>query len=235
MKIEIWSDVVCPWCYLGKRRLEHALEQFSYQDDVEVVWRSFELDPTAPRRIDETLDEMLAQKMGTSAERARAGHARLTALGAEEGLDYAFDKAQHVNTFDAHRLIHLAAQHGLQGEMKERLMHAYFTEGLPIGDPETLVTLAAEVGLDADEARSMLDGNAYAEDVRGDERRAAMLGISGVPFFVFDEKYGVSGAQPTDLFREVLEKAWAESHPLTLVPTGDAADTCDGDSCAISE
>jgi predicted DsbA family dithiol-disulfide isomerase len=236
MHVEIWSDVVCPWCYLGKRRFEHALAQFAHRDDVEVVWRSFELDPTSPRSTSGTLTELLAQKMGTSVERAAAGHARLAALGAEEGLEYRFDSAKPGNTFDAHRMIHLAAAHRLQAPMKERLMRAYFTDGLPIADRETLVTLASEVGLDAVEAREMLAGDDYADAVREDERRAARLGITGVPFYVFDEKYGVSGAQPTALFREVIEQVWTESHPLmTAVPAADEAATCEGDSCAIPD
>lgn len=209
MNVEIWSDIVCPWCYIGKRRFEAALARFPHRDEVAVTWRSFELDPDAPPRSSGTLDELLARKYGQTVEQAAAGHARLTALAAAEGLDYHFDRAQHGNTFDAHRLLHLAAAHDRQDAMKERLMRAYFTEGVPISDPGALVQLAAEIGLDKDEARAALAGDAYAEAVRADERRAAGFGIHGVPFVAIDETYGVSGAQAADVFLATMEKAWA--------------------------
>ena len=211
MKVEIWSDVVCPWCYIGKRRFETALAQFEHNDQVEVIWRSYELDPHAPRDIEESLYKTLAQKYGTSVEQAKSMTQRIVNLGEQEGLDYNFDIARSGNTFDAHRLIHFAATHHLQGQMKERLMRAYFTEGQPVGDIETLVKLATEVGLDADEARAVLSSDAYANEVRADEKRARMFGIQGVPFFAIDEKYGISGAQPTEVFSEVLEQAWSSS------------------------
>ena len=234
MKVEIWSDVVCPWCYIGKRRFEAALDDFPQRDQVEIVWRSFQLDPSSPRQVEGSLDEMLARKMG-GLERAKAANARVAALASEVGLEYHLDRAKPGNTFDAHRLIHLAATHGLQGEMKERLMHAYFTEGKPVGDEETLVALASEVGLDAEEARAALNGDDFADEVRADIDLAGAYGISGVPFFVLDGKYGVSGAQPTELFEQALETAWAASKPLTLVSAGGAEDgeACEGDSCAI--
>jgi predicted DsbA family dithiol-disulfide isomerase len=235
MQVKIWSDVVCPWCYIGKRRFESALADFKHHDQVETVWKSFELDPGAPLTSEQTLNQMLSKKYGMSVEKAAAANARVTALAAQEGLDYHLDQAHPGNTFDAHRLIHLAATHGLQAEMKERLMHAYFTEGKPVGDSETLVKLAVEVGLDAEEARTVLAGEGYAKEVAADEREATMLGIRGVPFFVIDEKYAISGAQPTELFQQALEQAWSESHPLTrtsIAPAQDAG-SCEGDSCAI--
>lgn len=234
MKVEIWSDVVCPWCYLGKRRFEAALAQFEHRDQVEIIWRSYQLDPNAPRSAGETLNEMLAKKYGMSVKQAAANHDRLTALGAEAGLEYHFEQAKPGNTFDAHRLIHLAASKGIQDAVKERLMRAYFTDGAAISDSETLVQIVSEVGIDADDARAVLASDAYADAVRADERRARALGIHGVPFFALDEHYGVSGAQPTELFLKVLEQAWAESHPLTTVG-GDSEDSgvCDDDSCAI--
>ncbi|HXT34553.1 MAG TPA: DsbA family oxidoreductase [Chloroflexota bacterium] len=209
MNVEIWSDIVCPWCYIGKRRFEAALARFAHRDAARVTWRSFELDPTASPRPAGTLDELLARKYGQTVEQAAAGHARLTALAAEDGLEYHFDRAQHGNTFDAHRLTHLAAALGLQDAMEERLMRAYFTEGLPIGDPDTLIQLAVEVGIDAEEARTALAGDAYAAEVRADEERAGAFGIRGVPFMVVDEAYGVSGAQPASVFLDALEKGWA--------------------------
>ena len=216
MKVEIWSDVVCPWCYIGKRRFERALAGFEHRDEVEVTWRSFELDPTAPRIREGDTAENLARKYGISREEAAANHDRIARLGAEEGLDYRFDIARGGNTFDAHRLVHLAAEHGLQAEAKERLMAAYFSEGEAIGDPDTLVRLAADLGLDPDEARGVLEGDAYATAVRADERDAAQLGVTGVPFFVLDRRYGISGAQPAEMIGEALQHAWRESEAVAL-------------------
>ena len=238
MNVEIWSDVVCPWCYIGKRRFEQALTQFPHRDAVNIRWRSFELDPDAPERAQGTLDELLAQKYRTTPQQAAQMNARVSGLAAAEGLDYHLDQAQPSNTFNAHRLLHLALKRGAQGQLKERLLSAYFTEGLPIGDRETLLRLATEAGLDADEAQATLASDDYAEEVRADEERAAAFGITGVPFVVIDERYGVSGAQPTEVFLNALETAWAASQPLTLVgadAASDVADTgvCEGDSCAI--
>ncbi len=234
MKVEIWSDVVCPWCYIGKRRFETALARFAHRDEVEIVWRSFELDPGAPRSTAGSLNDMLAKKMNTTTARAAAMNAHVSELAAADGLDYHLDIARPGNTFDAHRLIHLAAAHGKQAEAKERLMHAYFTEGAAIGERETLVALGAELGLPAEDVRAALEGDTYAADVRADENRARVFGISGVPFFAIDERYGISGAQPAELFSQALEQAWAEAHPLTMVGVAGAegADCADG-CCAI--
>jgi predicted DsbA family dithiol-disulfide isomerase len=234
MKVEIWSDVVCPWCYIGKRRFESALAQFPHRDAVEVVWRSFQLSPDAPKHSDETLTQMLAHKYGVSEQQAAAINRRVSGEAAKEGLEYHLDRARPANTFDAHRLIHLAAIHGLQDAAKERLMHAYFMEGAPIGDAQTLVRLVAEVGVPEDETQAVQAGNEYADSVRADEQRARLFGVRGVPFFAFDETYGVSGAQPSEIFAQVLERAWADTHPLTLVggDAGQDAAVCD-DSCAL--
>jgi predicted DsbA family dithiol-disulfide isomerase len=207
--VDIWSDVVCPWCYVGKRRFEAALEQFEHRDQVDVTWHAFELDPEAPWRQEGTLAESLAAKYGMSLEEAEASHANLTELAAAEGLDYHFERAQRGNTFDAHRLIRMALENGRQDEMKERLMRAYFTEGEPIGDREALARLAAEVGLSEEAARAALAGGRYSSEVRGDEHTAARLGIRGVPFFVLDRRFGVSGAQPAEVLLEALGTAWA--------------------------
>jgi predicted DsbA family dithiol-disulfide isomerase len=213
VKVEIWSDVVCPWCYIGKRRFERALAGFEHRDEVEVRWRSFELDPRAPRESgDEEPAARLARKYGMTVEQARAAQDRVTGLAAEEGLAYRLDAARPANTFDAHRLLHLAADRGVQAAVKEGLMAAYFTEARPIGDSETLVAVAAGAGLDEAAAREVLAGDAYAEDVAADEREAAALGISGVPFFVLDRRYGVSGAQPAELIAQALDRAWADAH-----------------------
>jgi predicted DsbA family dithiol-disulfide isomerase len=209
MPVDVWSDVICPWCYIGKRRLEAALARFEHRDEVVVTWHSFELDPDAPRTQEGSLAEGLAAKYGMSLEQAHASHAQLTELAAAEGLEYHFDRAQRGNTFDAHRLIHLAAAHDRQDAMKERLMRAYFTEGAAIGDRETLSRLAAEVGIAEAEARAALAGGRYSAEVREDERTGSRIGIQGVPFFVLDRRFGVSGAQPAGVLREALEHAWA--------------------------
>jgi predicted DsbA family dithiol-disulfide isomerase len=214
MKVEIWSDIACPWCYIGRRRFEKALDKFEHRDEVEVIWRSYQLDPSAPRDFAGNVNDLLVQRYGMRREKAESTHARVTALAAQEGLEYHLERAHPVNSLDAHRLIHLAAQHHLQSEMKERLQKAYFTDGMVVSDADTLVQLAVEVGLDADETRQMLEGDAFADAVFADEQRAQALGSNGVPFFVLDDKYGVSGAQPAALFLTTLEKAWADSHPL---------------------
>jgi predicted DsbA family dithiol-disulfide isomerase len=204
MTVEIWSDVVCPWCYVGKRRFEHALEQFAHRDDVRLTWRSFQLDPAAPPERTHSGAEHLAAKYGMTVEQAEQSNAQMTELAAGEGLEYHLDRTRGGNSFDAHRLIHLAAARGRQDAMKERLMRAYFTEGEAIGDAETLVRLATEVGVDPDG----LLNDAYADAVRADEELAMRIGIRGVPFFVLDRRHGVSGAQPSELLLEALDKAW---------------------------
>ena len=234
MKVEIWSDVVCPWCYIGKRRLERALERFEHRAEVQVVWRSFELDPQSPRQRTGDSVGRLADKYGISCDEALAMHARVTGVAAEEGLAYRLDVARHGNTFDAHRLLHLAAERDRQGILKERLLAAYFTEGEAIGDADVLVRLAAEAGIDAGAARAALESDAYAEQVHADEREATTLGIQGVPFFVLDRRYGVSGAQPAEVLLGALEQAWSDGHPIrVLTPADDASATCDDGSCAI--
>src|SRR3954464_2632131 len=206
--VEIWSDVVCPWCYLGKRRFESALADFEHRDDVQVHWHSFELDPNAGPASELPGAERLAAKYGMSVEDARARHAQLEQMAAAEGLEYHLDRTRGGNSFDAHRLHQLAIDRGLGDAVMERLMRAYFTEGEPIGDPEVLVRLVTEAGLDAGEARAVLASERYTDEVRADEHTAARLGVRGVPFFVLGRRYGVSGAQTADVMREALEKAW---------------------------
>ena len=211
MKVEIWSDIACPWCYIGRRRFEKALDKFDHSDKVEVIWRSFQLDPDAPGDYPGTVNDMLVQRYGVSREQAASMNARVTALAAQEGLEYHMEWARPVNSMDAHRLLHLAYDYHLQSEMKERIQKAYFTEGLLISDVDTLVKLGVEVGLDAVEVRRMLAGNDHRADVLLEHRRAVELGSNGVPFFVFDQKYAVSGAQPAELFVTALERAWSDS------------------------
>jgi predicted DsbA family dithiol-disulfide isomerase len=207
--IEIWSDVVCPWCYIGKRRIESALERFEHRDDVTVTWRSFELDPTAERDPEGSASERLASKYGMTVEEAAARQAQIAALAAEEGLDYHLELTRGGNSFDAHRLIQLGKERGIQDAVKERLMRGYFTEGARIGDHDTLARLAAEAGLPEAEARAVLESDRYAGAVREDEELARRIGINGVPFFVLGRRYGVSGAQPADVLVQALDQSWS--------------------------
>ena len=207
MQIEVWSDIVCPWCYLGKRRLEKAIARFEHADEVEVVWRSFQLDPGYPKGAAAPVYERLAAKYGGSIDQIRAMTDRVKSLAAEEGLAYDFDHSVMANTFDAHRLTHLAKAHGLGPQMHERLMQAQLIEGENVDDAETLVRLGAEVGLPAAEVRKVLAGDEYAQDVTADIAQAQAYGASGVPFFVLDRRYGISGAQPTEVFLEALRTA----------------------------
>jgi predicted DsbA family dithiol-disulfide isomerase len=217
VNIEIWSDIACPWCYIGKRRFEAALEQFEHRDDVTVTWRSFELDPAAPPERTGDRAEHLAKKYGMTVEQARAAEQRLTDAAAGEGLPFRFDIARGGNTFDGHRLVHLAETHGLQDEMKERLLRAYFTEGELMSDRDTLVRLAGEVGLDEHEVRELLAGDRYADEVRADERTAGELGVSAVPTFVIDRQLGASGAQPPEALLDLLRQGWAQRSPASAL------------------
>ncbi|MBC7643936.1 MAG: DsbA family oxidoreductase [Thermoleophilia bacterium] len=196
MLIEIWSDVACPFCFVGKRHLEQALTHFAHADTVEVKWRSFQLAPDMPNDPGVGMDEMLATKYGKTIEEARAMNHRVTEMGAAAGLDFRLDIGRPTNTFDAHRLIHLAAAHGRQDAAKERLLTAYFTEGALISDHDTLTHLGAEVGLDAGKVADMLAGQDYGRNVQADIASAREFGLSGVPAFVFDRKLLISGAQP---------------------------------------
>jgi predicted DsbA family dithiol-disulfide isomerase len=236
MEVEIWSDVVCPWCYIGKRRFERAVASFGHPGEVTVSYRSFELDPNAPAQRTGTQAEHLASKYGMTIAQAEQASEQMTERAAADGLEFRFDVIRGGNTFDAHRLLHLAKGHGLQPEMKERLLRATFTEGLPIADKPTLVRLATEVGLPAARVQAVLDGDAYADAVRADERQAARYGITGVPFFVADGKYAVSGAQPPEVLLQLLRRAYDDASQLTPVAVttdGNSAASCDGDSCAV--
>jgi predicted DsbA family dithiol-disulfide isomerase len=211
LRIDIWSDVVCPWCYIGKRRLEAALDRFEHADEVELRWHSFQLDPARPRGHREPAFEMLAKKTGGSPAQVRAMIRQVSDLAAAEGLKYDLERAVAVNTLDAHRLTHLAAVHGLGGQMHERLLSAHLAEGEVVDDPDTLVRLGAEVGVPEDETRRMLTGDAYAAAVEADIHEARRLGVTGVPFFVLGRAYGVSGAQPIETFLSALRTAHADA------------------------
>ena len=235
MRIEIWSDVVCPWCYIGKRRLETALAGFEHRDEVEIVWRSFQLDPAAPLVPEQTVAESLGQKYGGGPEAGRQMVERVEAVAAEEGLLFRLGEAQRVNTVDAHRLLHLAHAQGgpaLQSLLKEELLAAYFLRAENVADHDLLRRTAEKVGLDGGSVDRVLTTDAYADAVEADIREAAALGATGVPFFVVDRAYGISGAQPAEAFTQVLERSWAETHP-TLQHVGHSDDACGPDGCAI--
>jgi predicted DsbA family dithiol-disulfide isomerase len=211
MDIEIWSDVVCPWCYLGKRRFEHALDGFEHRDQVRVVHRAFQLDPTMPKGETRDQQAMLVEKYGAAADQIVASQAELARLGAIEGIDYHFEGGLAGNTFDAHRLIRLGLERGVQDAVVERFFRAHFTDQRSLFDPESLAELAGEAGLDAGEARAVLKEDTYADAVEADIRQAREYGANGVPFFVIDSRYGISGAQPTATFGGALGQAWADS------------------------
>ena len=223
MHVEIWSDIACPWCYIGKRRFEAALAEFEHRDAVGVTWRSFELDPGAPAERPVDGATHLAQKYGTSREEALAMQRQMTEVAAGEGLDFHFERARAGNTFDAHRLLHLAAAHDRQDALKERLMRAYLSDGQLIGEPAVLERLGHDVGLPVDALQGLLATDRYGAEVRDDERAAAALGIRAVPFFVVDRAFGASGAQPPQALLELLRHVWAEkSETETVMPDGAA-------------
>ena len=228
MHVEIWSDIACPWCYVGKRRFEAALAAFEHRDEVRVTWRSFELDPGAPPEREGDRAERLAEKYGSSVEQARAMQDQMTATAAGEGLAFRFDIARSGNTLDAHRLVHLAAAHDRQDAMKERLMRAYLGEGELMSDHKALERLAVEVGLDADEVRETLAGDRFTAEVREDERTASALGLSAVPCFVVDRTMAVAGAQPPEVLGRLLQQGWEARSPLAVVASGDA---CGPEGC----
>jgi len=204
--VEIWSDVMCPFCYIGKRKFEQALEQFPGNDAVEVEWKSFQLNPDMKTEPSKSINEYLAEHKGISLARAKEMNEHVTAMAAEVGLTYDLGRAVVANSFDAHRLSHFAKKHGRQDAVEERLFKAYFTEGKNTADHGTLVSLAVEAGLNAEEVRAMLAGTEFSDDVNRDIYEASQVGARGVPFFVFDNKYAVSGAQPSELFLQVLNK-----------------------------
>jgi len=231
--IEIWSDVVCPWCYIGKRRLEQALASSPAGRDVDIVYRSFQLDPSAPSEPTQTVAEHLGEKYGGGPEAGRRMVDRTESVAAEVGLPFRLAEAKRANTFDAHRLLHLALAESpdVQARLKEELLAAYFLRAQNVADHQVLLAAATEVGIDEVAAKDVLAGDAYTDAVEHDIREAAALGATGVPFFVVDRKYGVSGAQPVEVFTQVLDRAWQESRPALDVVGGD--DACGPDGCAL--
>lgn len=234
MRINIWSDIVCPWCYIGKRRLETALADFPHADEVEIQWHSYLLDPTAPAVPTETVAESLGRKYGGGPQAGREMISRVVDVAAQEGMAWRYEEAMHVSTVDAHRLLHLAFAEGgaaLQGALKEALFDANFGQARNIGDPAVLTDIATSVGLVGERVSEVLQGTDYAAEVEADVAAARAYGATGVPFYVVDEKYGVSGAQPAEVFTQVLERAWADSRPsIDIVASGEE---CGPDGCAI--
>ncbi|WP_458122035.1 DsbA family oxidoreductase [Paenibacillus sp. Z6-24] len=235
MKIDIWSDYQCPFCYIGKTRLQNALSQFSHAEEVNVNYKSFELDPSAERDIPLNIYEALAKKYGTTVEQAREMNVNVGAQAAQEGLDFQFDTMILTNSFDAHRLMQYAADQGKAEEMNEALFRAYFTESRHIGDHSTLIDIAESVGLDRQQTAAMLESEQYGDLVRRQEHLGSQLGITGVPFFVINDKYAISGAQPTEMFTKALNDIWAEDHPLQMLGNSADGEMCADGSCAVPE
>jgi predicted DsbA family dithiol-disulfide isomerase len=236
LQVQIWSDIACPWCYVGKRRFEAALKEFPHSDEVEVVWRAFELDPRAPR-VPQQRDyaERLAGKYGRTRAEAQLMIDRMVDTGRADGIEMNFEHIQPGNTFDAHRLLHLALDHGKQDALKERLFRAYLSEGRSMADADTLRALATEVGLPEEAVSAVLATDQYAAEVRADENQAHALGIHGVPFFVLANRYAVEGAQPAELLQMALERAWSElpERPVVLAPGVSEGAVCGPDGCEI--
>ncbi len=235
MKIEIWSDVVCPFCYIGKRKLEKALDRFPQKDKIEIEWKSFLLNPEQETNPNLSTLEHLSQSKGWSMDQTREITSNVVNMAAAQGLEFDFDKAVVANTKNAHRLIHLAKTIGKGGEMKERLLGAYFSEGKNVDDFQTLIFLGKEVGLAEEKIKAMLESDAFESAVDQDIYESRQLGVRGVPFFVLDRKFGISGAQPDEAFDQTLEKAWAEyakSNAGLEVAENQDGDVCDvGGNC----
>jgi len=210
MKVEIWSDVMCPFCYIGKRKFETALNQFPEKENVQLIWKSFQLSPDMKTNPEKNINQFLAEHKGISVQEAKHMNDHVTQLAAKVGLVYDFDKAIVANSFNAHRLVHFAKHHDKQNEAEEQLFKAYFTDGKNTDDIATLIQLGSAIGLDAATLKTALETNMYAEDVKADIYEAQQIGVRGVPFFVFNRKYAVSGAQESPVFLQTLEKSFAE-------------------------
>lgn len=233
MNVEIWSDVFCPFCYIGKRNFESALEVFPHRDEVSITWRSFQLQPDAPLETEYSSNEMLASKYGIPLEEAKRMQASVSQRAAEVGLTYDLDNTQVTNSFDAHRLIHLAKTHGLQAAAEERFFKAYLVEGKHVGRRASLIELGKEIGLLEADIIDVLDSDRFANEVTEDISLGSSFGLTGVPFFVFERKYAVAGAQPPGVFTKVLDRVWSESKPIQLVTAAAPAEGCDDGACAV--
>ncbi|WP_215232499.1 DsbA family oxidoreductase [Dyadobacter linearis] len=234
MKVEIWSDVMCPFCYIGKRKFENALAEFPQKDKIQVEWKSFQLNPEMKTEPGKGINEYLAETKGWTPEYAQQVNDHVTNMAAEVGLEYNMDKAVLANSFDAHRFLQFAKTKGLGDQAEEQLFKAYFTDGKNTADHETLVELGAAIGLDSAELKTVLEGTRFSEDVRKDVYEAQQVGARGVPFFVLDRKYAVSGAQPSEAFLGALEQSfgeWEKANPALLVALGDGASCTPDGQC----
>jgi len=229
MKVEIWSDIACPWCSIGKARFEKALSDYAHSDAVEVTWRSWQLQPDAPAEAAPPVVEQLMENYGRTREQVLGMMASVSEAGAGEGIDFRLEEAVAANTFDAHRLAKLGEAEGLGTAVMSRLMHAYHGEGADVADPEVLVRLGLEAGLAEDAIRSLLAGTDFAEEVRTDIGRGRQLGVTGVPFFVIDSQHGLSGAQPPEVFLSALEQLGPQEPKLNMI--GGSGVTCTDDGC----
>lgn len=233
MKVDIWSDIACPWCFIGKRRFESGLREFAHAGDVEITWHSYQLDPSLPEHYDGTEVDYLADRKGMPRDQVRQMFGHVAQQAAGEGLDYDFDKLVVANSMRGHHLLHLAAKHGVADEVKEALLSAHFEHGVDIGDAQQLVEIGKQHGLEEPEILAALEDSQVRAEIEQDFAQARAYGIQGVPFFVIDEKYGISGAQPAATFTAALEQAWTESHPLVM--QGSDAGVCGPDGCAIPD
>ena len=231
MNVEIWSDVMCPFCYIGKRKFEKALEQFPHKDEIKIIWKSFQLDPNTITDPSLNTIENLRLKKGWSKEQANETIAHVSDIAKQVGLNFNFDKAVVANSFDAHRLSHLAKKYNKQNELEEKLFSAYFTEGKNTADYETLLKIAEEIGMDKIEASTVLKGNEFSNEVHQDVEQAQQIGVRGVPFFVLNQKYAISGAQESETFLQALNKAYVEIKPVDL--SSEDAAICGPDGCEI--
>lgn len=234
MKIEVWSDFVCPFCYIGKRRLEEALDKFDYRDHVEVEYKSYELDPNSPINSDKNIHEAIAEKYNMSLEQAKETNENIGKQAETVGLTYHFDNMKPTNTFSAHRLVKFAKKADKEHALTEALLHGYFTENIDLNDHDTLANIAENIGLDRNEALETLqDEQVYAKEVRTDEALAKQYGVTGVPFFIINSKYAISGAQPLETFTSALEKVWEEEKPAFEDLSSSDNGFCTGDSCDV--
>jgi predicted DsbA family dithiol-disulfide isomerase len=232
MRIEIWSDFACPFCYIGKKKFESALRKFNYKDEVEVIYRAYQLNPFASKVMEGSAYEVFAKSHSITVDQAKEKFAYVTKAATSVGLEYRYDIIQMTNTFDAHRISKWASTVGLEAILTERLMKAYFIEGKNIADEQVLALLASDVGLNKEEALSILRSNRYENEVKHEFQEAKKLGVSGVPFFVLNRKYGVSGAQDEAYFRQVLDHLWQEEHPITTLKSG-KTEICTDEGCIV--
>lgn len=231
MRVDIWSDIACPFCYVGMHQLNKAVDKFAHKDKLSIVHHSYQLTPHWPKKTNKKLHELIAESMGGSVSQAKAMNSNAASAARAEGLQANMDDIVPVNTFDAHQLIHMAAEQGKEHEAIDRLFAAYFVNGESVADTDTLVAIGEEVGLDKATVRKSLQTNKYADDVREDIRQAKSLGIRGVPYFVIDDKYAMSGARGVSGFSSVLQKAWHEAHPIETIDDelgGEAGVCADG-------